>query len=273
MRRDERIMVFRSTMELIEKDKSLSEMTASSIKRQQVMKTITPLQDQKGQSPGRNGIVRLSQDRSFQAAMRHPAHHTATLNFASWKNPGGGVENGASAQEESLCRISNLYCCLTDERMMREFYIPHRNMRRDGMYNDDMIYTPDVIIVRRDDSRMEILPENLRFKSDVITMAAPNLNSVRNPEMLDLDEVYRTRLGKVLAAAYENGADTVVLGAFGCGVFCNDPKRVAGATADVLNSVRTWFDTIEIPVFCTGDTSNYDAFERVFRKNGIRFSY
>ena len=269
MRRDERIMVFRSTMELIRRDGSLSERTEDSIRKQQVIRSITPLQEVKEPSPGKRGNVRLSMDRSFQAAMRHSGHHTAVLNFASWKNPGGGVENGASAQEESLCMISNLYCCLTDDRMMREFYLPHRNAHCDDMYNDDLIYTPGVVIVRQVDSRMELLAEDIRAESDVITMAAPNLNSVSNPQRIDLDAVYRTRLGKVLAAAYANGADTVVLGAFGCGVFSNDPERVADATADLIEKTATWFDTIEVPVFCARDMSNYDAFEKVFRRRNL----
>lgn len=269
MTRADRIEVFESTMELFRRDEALSDNTEDSIRRQCIIRAVTPLQERDELSPGRSGTVRLSMDRSFQAAMRHPGHHTAVLNFASWINPGGGVEKGASAQEESLCMISNLYPCLRDERMMRGFYLPHRNMKCDGTYNDDMIYTPGVTIVRRDDACMEILPETLRFQSDVITMAAPNLRRVRNPEALDTAGIFRIRIGKVLAAAYENGADTVVLGAFGCGVFGNDPMIVAAATCEVLKTVRTWFDTIEVPVFCPGDTSNYDAFERVFRKNAI----
>ncbi|MGN1247548.1 MAG: TIGR02452 family protein, partial [Paludibacteraceae bacterium] len=95
------------------------------------------------------------------------------LNFASATNPGGGVENGASAQEECICRCSTLYPCLTAPAMSDGFYKPHR-LSKNPLHNDDIIYTPDVLVLKDDDYHM--LPKP--FAVDVITCAAPNLRSV-----------------------------------------------------------------------------------------------
>ena len=64
--------------------------------------------------------------------------------------------------------------------------------------------------------------------------------------------------------AARNGADILVLGAFGCGAFRNDPKVVASAYANVLKECRQHFDLIEFAIFCRGfETENYDAFAEV----------
>ena len=262
MNRHQRVEVFNSTIRKISTDKGLKESLIYSIKEQKVIKDFIPLDSLP--SPNKAGIIRLSRDRSFQAASRHIDKHVATLNFASWTNPGGGVESGSAAQEESLCRISTLFPALNDERMMKEFYYPHRASSLKGIYNDDVIYTPDVTIFREDDDNMNFLTPDKWTRSDVITCAAPNLLAIKSLELIGLESIFRNRFSKVLSISYQNNASCVVLGAFGCGVFGNDPHLVAKATVDVLSKFRAYFDIIEVPVFCGADTSNYDAFEKVF---------
>lgn len=92
--------------------------------------------------------VKVTRRRSFEA-VRFYSGRTAVHNFASWRNPGGGVAKGSSAQEESLCRISTLYPCLTDCSAMKEFYFPHRTADS-RFYNDDCIYTPGIVVFKSD---------------------------------------------------------------------------------------------------------------------------
>lgn len=262
MNRQGRIEVFNETIKKINEDSTLKSAVINSIKEQKVIKDFIPLNNLL--SPNKEGIIRLSRDRSFQAASRHSGKHVATLNFASWTNPGGGVESGSAAQEESLCRISTLFPALNDERMMKEFYYSHRASSLKGIYNDDVIYTPNIIIFRKDDDNMNFLSPDKWTKSDVITCAAPNLLEIKSLEAINLENIFKSRFSKVLSLAYQNNASCVVLGAFGCGVFGNDPHLVAKATVDVLLSFRAYFDVIEVPIYCGEDTSNYDAFKKVF---------
>ena len=77
----------------------------------------------------RDQKVSVSADRSFQAAMRlkkeFPESRIAVLNFANAFHPGGGVEAGASAQEECLCRCSTLYPLLNRNYLLNNFYDYH----------------------------------------------------------------------------------------------------------------------------------------------------
>lgn len=76
-----------------------------------------------------------------------------------------------------------------------------------------------------------------------------------------LQRLHEKRARSILAVATRNGADILVLGAFGCGAFRNDPKVVASAYASVLKDCRYHFDLIEFAIFCRSfETENYDAF-------------
>ena len=206
-----------------------------------------------------------------EISARFPTVETRTPSFASSTSPGGGVTRGASAQEESLCRVSTLYPCLTDERMWNLFYAPHRRTKN-PLHNDDIIYTKDVLVLKDDDYR----PLEKPFAVDVVTCAAPNLredaSNAYNPddgERADVDPaellaLHERRGRRILAAAAANGAQALVLGAFGCGAFRNDPAIVARAYANILPAFRRHFRTIEFAVFCgPRSTRNYDAFRAI----------
>ncbi|MDD5941787.1 MAG: TIGR02452 family protein [Fibrobacter sp.] len=175
--------------------------------------------------------------------------------------PGRGVTTGAGAQEESLCRCSTLYSCLTDQKMRELFYEPHRR-NKTALHTDDCIYTPGVTVFKTDVSAPELLGEMDWYSVDVITCAAPNLRygdvSITDEE---LKQLHIKRLRRILDIAILNKVENIVLGAFGCGAFMNDPKVVAAASAEVIKDYLFAFKTIEFAVFCRpGFEQNYREF-------------
>jgi uncharacterized protein (TIGR02452 family) len=185
----------------------------------------------------------------------------ACLNFASAKNPGGGFLNGAHAQEEGLARSSGLYASL---RAAPEFYAFHRE-QRDLLYSDHLIYSPGVPVFRDDPGRLLEEPYQVAF----LTSPAPNRGAIRDPEAAArIGEVLRGRAAKVLAAAHHHGHRRLVLGAWGCGVFRNDPAEVAEVFAELLLDGGLFAGRFEHVVFAVWDTApgapRHTAFARVF---------
>ena len=151
------------------------------------------------------------------------------LNFASGKRPGGGFLNGAGAQEESLARSSALYPSLLAHP---EYYIAHRELKS-HRYSDRMIYSPDCPVIRDDAGTLLDEP----FLVDFITSVAPNTGALakrRRHGGMPIATLVERRLRKILALACAQGCDALVLGAWGCGVFRNDPVLVAGLFGGLL---------------------------------------
>ena len=151
------------------------------------------------------------------------------LNFASAKNPGGGFLGGAQAQEESLARSSALYPCLSANFAMYEY-----NRRGDScLYSDLMIYSPKVPVFRNDDGSLTEKPYLVTF----LTSPAVNAGVVRRQEpgkIHLIEPVNRERARKFLWIANRERHQTLILGAWGCGVFQNDPAEIALMFKDLL---------------------------------------
>ena len=231
----------------------------------------------------RRSVVRVSKGKTFQTAFRlhseHPDRKIAVLNFASATNPGGGVKNGSSAQEESLCRCSTLYPTLNRPWLWDKYYSVNR-AARNVLHTDACIYSPNVIICKTDDSIPKRLSPDHFVTVDVITCAAPNLRKVpgncHNPEvgesvMLTPQELYRIHLQRakhILHVAAYNEVDSLVLGAFGCGAFANDPNIVAQAYHAAIEEYNGRFSEIEFAIYCRDyETENYIAFASQFGAN------
>jgi len=274
--------IFEDTMGFINENEFLLRATEDSVKN-----TVFYAEDEYIALKAGSGSIcklTLSSKRSFEAArdlgLRYPAQKIAVLNFASAAKPGGGCKEGAGAQEESLCRCSNLYPTLAASKMEALFYAPHIE-KKDNLHNDDCIYSPGIIVCKSDENFPKRLEEKDFYAVDVITCAAPNLNlkSVKryNPDAARLvnisdEKLYDLHLKRakhILNIAAGNGAKLFVGGAFGAGVFQNNPKTVARAWLDAAKEYASYFTCIDFAIKPSRKGSkgaeNYSAFEEVLK--------
>ncbi|WP_435280879.1 TIGR02452 family protein [Streptomyces koelreuteriae] len=208
-------------------------------------------------------LIEVTGESSLEAA-RRLGGEVAVLNFASARNPGGGYLNGAQAQEEALCRASALYTCLLRARA----YYDHHRAHRDPFYTDRVIHSPAVPVFR--DDRGELLDEP--YTAGFLTSPAPNAGVVLRtaPERApELPRALAARAERVLETAAAHGYRRLVLGAWGCGVFRNDPAQVAGAFRALLEPGGRFAETFEHVAFGildrTRERAVLGAFEKTFQ--------
>jgi uncharacterized protein (TIGR02452 family) len=210
--------------------------------------------------------IEVNNETTFQALGRLSATttgHLACLNFASAKNPGGGFLNGAIAQEEALAAASGLYPCLLKAP---EYYSRNR-ANRSTLYLDLIIFSPLVPFFRNDAGTVLVKP----VIASVITAPAPNAGSVAQNEPNNLPKVeptLRRRAELVLAVATAEKVDQLVLGAWGCGVFRNDPRLVARIFAELLKT--KFADIFEHVAFAIFDRSETQSIHRAFAETNFR---
>ena len=146
------------------------------------------------------------------------------LNFGSATNACGGFLNGTGAQEESLARASCLYSCLMSEPTF--YQMNRKTFPKSGLYGDRAIYSPGVCVFRSG-SLCEMLPRP--YLVDIITMPPCNVhNAKKDPRHIaQVFAIMRKRAAYILAIAIEKKIDCLVLGAWGCGAFDNDPQQIA----------------------------------------------
>ena len=176
-----------------------------------------------GDRGGAACVIEVTDETTLAAARRLAAAglSAVALVFASARNPGGGFLNGAQAQEESCARGSALYACQTT-RQGAAFYEANR-AGTSCLYSDHAIWSPRVPVFR-DDADALTAPALVSF----ITSPAPNAGVERSRGTGE-GAIRDALVGRerIIAIAALHGHASIVLGAFGCGVFKNDPSVVA----------------------------------------------
>ena len=178
----------------------------------------------------------------------------AVLNFSSYKNPGGMFINGSKAQEECLCHESFLYNVLS--QFVMEFYDWNSKHKNKALYLNRALYSPNIIFNKNGSC----------VSCDVITCACPNKSAAQkylNVSDKENTEVLKSRIKYVLDIAKDNNVDTLILGAYGCGVFGQDAREVASIFKEYLNTTHKCFERV-IFAIPKGRDGNLEAFKRVF---------
>ena len=284
MGREENLAVFQDTEHWCKTNQRLKEGIARSVAEQKLILEGDSVEEaflgkacEKDRYQKAAKVV-VSKKRSFEAASAYQGKKVCVHNFASATNPGGGVTKGSNAQEECLCRCSTLYFCLNTSEPWEAFYGPHR-AAQDPIHNDDCIYTPCVTVIKTDEAIPQIMPEKDWYEVSVITCAAPNLRERPSNQMnsgdgqssvtLSSEEqlaIHEKRLRRILDVAALAGEEVVILGAFGCGAFENDPQAVATAAKNVIADYLHTFETIEFAIYCSPrDERNFGYFERAMK--------
>jgi uncharacterized protein (TIGR02452 family) len=188
------------------------------------------------------------------------------LNFASAKNPGGGFLSGSQAQEECLARASGLYQSLNREKA---YYDINRSYES-SLYTNYMIYSPSVPIFRNDDDALISNP----YTVSIVTSPAANARAVRQNEPELASQIRPTmeeRIRSILAVGRQHEHNAIVLGAWGCGVFGNDPSDVAEWFYDALQYDHKFVGAFDRVVFAVLDyadgTPSFNAFYNIFANN------
>ena len=173
---------------------------------------------------------------------------------------------GSRAQEECLCHESFLYNVLkefdkSDEPSCVSYYKNNRAKVNRGLYYNRAFYTPNIIFEK----------DSISANFDVITCAAPNLGPTLryglNVSKEENSKVLESRIKFILDIAAENRVDTLILGAFGCGVFGQAPIEVANVFKGFLrNEFNGCFKKV---IFAIPDKESYNylVFEKTMRND------
>ena len=178
-------------------------------------------------------------------------YNPAILNLASNVRPCGGYDDGTLAQEESLCYSSTLSQSLYQFGSLRRKVVKDANVNNyPGVYPLDInfggIYSPDVTFFRNNISKKYTIRDEV-FSCPVITVASLSnreKNKYTNNERFYFNndgsltsegrDIEYNKMRTIFRIALENGHDSIVLGAFGCGVYNLIPGEVAKMFSDIL---------------------------------------
>ena len=189
------------------------------------------------------------------AIFRVPGEKVCALNFASYKNPGGMFLNGSRAQEECLCHESFLYNVLKEFPDYYRWNFQHANR---SLYTDRALYSPNIVFER--DGQKKIC--------DILTCAAPNKSAAQqycDVSNAENTQALQSRIQFLLSVAAQEKATVLILGAYGCGVFGQDPAEVASIFRDTVRLRFSGVFDMIVYAIPEGNNGNLAAFRQAFR--------
>lgn len=275
MSRSKRAELAQQTVEIVEQGwyksangrrVTIADQVAASLRATQLVKPdhFVPWLDHNWQG-AKNTQFSVSNETTLACARtladQSPGEATLCLNFASAKNPGGGFLGGSQAQEESLARSSALVTTLESQW---DYYQINRDCHT-AFYTDHMILSPSVPVFRDDDGTLLDKPYLMNF----VTAPAVNAGAVIKNESTrqsNIEPTMANRINKLLSMAAHFGFDTLILGAWGCGVFRNDPAMIARLFAEALNRTGRFVGCFAKVHFAVLDKTEQEQIVSPFRK-------
>jgi len=198
----------------------------------------------------KNNILVVNSDSVTALEIVSKLGKSCVLNMASPSRPGGGVENGAKAQEECLFRCSNLF------NVISNIFYP--------LVENQALYTKDAIFFK--DVNYDYMDE---IVSDVITIAAMNLNEICNYDNSYYIDTTKNKIKLMLSLAINNNVENIVIGAWGCGVFKNNPEIISNLFYNILvtNGYADLFKNVVFAIINDNNSvgDNFDIFDEKFK--------
>lgn len=214
--------------------------------------------ENKNESTGTMCKIVINTKDSFQAAKEY--ENPFVMNFANAHNPGGGFLLGSTAQEEALCRCSTLYQSLISEEAARMY--KYNNTHLSKVESDYMLLSK-VCVFRNE--KCELVSEP--FMASVITVPAPNrIGAAMFASNAEVADTMLRRIRIMLQIAYTRGYRNLILGAWGCGAFYNNPKSVASYFKQVLleEGYGQYFDEVCFAIYGPENGKNVSSFQNCF---------
>lgn len=197
----------------------------------------------------------------------------AVLNMASRNNPGGGVSKGSRAQEEELCRRSNLLYSLYSYISKGKTLFDFENKESYPIPTYGGIYSPGISIYRKPDTYGTYEEPFLTNVISVSGVLHPTYDPVTRFMQKSFARMTKEKIRTIFRIALLNKHSKLVLGALGCGAFGNPPEHVALIFKEVLEEpeFKNSFEEICFAILDDGNTGkehnpngNYKPFVEVF---------
>ncbi len=197
-------------------------------------------------------VIEVTTEKAQDALLRFRGKDVTLLNFASGVSPGGGVRYGAMAQEEDLCLCSGL---LHGLETLPGFFLANYAKDAPPECYDVMLVSEKVPFVKNG-SYQEVEP----FRVRVFSYSAPNnWRSGITPEVAG--NTFARRAHQIVHRAAELGTEVLILGAWGCGEYANEPEMVAKAFKTAIARLSGGIETVVFPIW--GKETNFNTFQEV----------
>lgn len=175
-------------------------------------------------------------------------YNVSMLNMASFSSPGGGVKKGSRAQEEHLCRLSNLYPTL------KKLKYPWKEF--------DCFAHKNVTFVR-DEESFEFLKKP--WKCDIISVAGYKLSSPKQFTKETFENMVK-KIQQIVQMAVTLKTQVLVLSPIGCGAYSNPNDQIALAFWKVFvgQNWKSCFHRVVFAIIDDHNSSDIEVFKNMF---------